>query len=498
MNALRFVERCMDEYAERAWRMAYVMLSNVHDADDLLQQAFIVAWRKADQAPSGDAWPWLAAIIAGEAYNYRRKRARRQAAPLSAAGDQAMESRHQQELEQAELHALIHLALNELSAEQRIAIVLTHLSGLTQQQAADALGIPLNTLKARVRRGMEKLQGIVRASLPSLEKSLLALPILLPAGGLAAAKAGWLTTVSKEATLAATAATNIGAGGFAAFAVGAVLCIGLAAMLLLPDPPENPANKTGVATNPTTTARSNEARVEGATDAQPAEQHTAAVDAKAPEIEAPTRAKPAEEATRADQAVERVGRPVDLPKGERQRAKSGQVLFFGEPVAGKVVFLIDMSATMGGERWAGVREELLSVLNQVSTQTTFELMAYSGALDGAVRLRHCFGTMTEATDENLDTACEWVQKLTPGGGGSPLYPALQQACSRYRHSASQMFLVADSGPNMAGTSSRLLSDFPAWWGQGRWSELVVVSIGGGGENFLRSLARLAGGTFIKA
>ena len=65
MNALRFVEHCIDTYADRAWRMAYALLSNTHDADDLLQQSFVIAWRKADQAPRDNPWPWLAAIVAG-------------------------------------------------------------------------------------------------------------------------------------------------------------------------------------------------------------------------------------------------------------------------------------------------------------------------------------------------------------------------------------------------------------------------------------------------
>jgi RNA polymerase sigma-70 factor (ECF subfamily) len=151
MDALRFVEGCIDRYAEQAWRTAYVMLSNAADADDLLQQAWMVAWRKASFAPTDNAWPWLATIIAHEARNFRRKRSRRRGPSLDSISEPAMKH-DPQELERAELAALVHLSLAELDEDQRIAIVLTHLGGLTQTEAATALGLPLNTLKARARR----------------------------------------------------------------------------------------------------------------------------------------------------------------------------------------------------------------------------------------------------------------------------------------------------------------------------------------------------------
>lgn len=243
MDALRFVEHCIDTYAERAWRMAYAMLSNVHDADDLLQQAFLIAWRKADSAPRENPWPWLAAIIAGEAYNARRKRSRRAAAPLDQAGDPAMQANQQRELEQAELHALVHLALNELSPEQRIAIVLTHLSGLTQEQAAKAVGVPLDTLKARVRRGMDKLREVVRTDDSRIEHLLLTLPAAFGAGGLAALKAGWLAHVQSEAALAATATVATASTGKLLFACVAVFAVAALVAGALTMPADRPVDE---------------------------------------------------------------------------------------------------------------------------------------------------------------------------------------------------------------------------------------------------------------
>ncbi|MEZ5993142.1 MAG: phosphate ABC transporter substrate-binding protein PstS family protein [Planctomycetota bacterium] len=252
-DALRFVESCIEQYAEQAWRAAYVMLSNAADADDLLQQAFLVAWRKADAAPRDNAWPWLATIIANEARNFRRKRSRRQGVSLHSIGEPAMQNDPDKQLQRAELSALVHVSLAELGEEQRIAIVLTHLSGLSQSQAADALGIPLNTLKARVRRGLESMRDALGKHAPGLEGTLKNLQVGAPPGGFIAAKAAWSASLSANVAAAGTA-TSVAAGatGIKAILVTAaatvVLTVGAIAGVAL-QPKETPTPYTAAAIN---------------------------------------------------------------------------------------------------------------------------------------------------------------------------------------------------------------------------------------------------------
>ncbi|MCA8913096.1 MAG: sigma-70 family RNA polymerase sigma factor [Planctomycetes bacterium] len=243
-DALRFVESCIERHAEQAWRAAYVMLSNAADADDLLQQAFLVAWRKADSAPRDNTWPWLAAIIANEARNFRRKRARRRGVSLQSIGEPAMQNDPDRRLQQAELAALVHVSLAELSEDQRIAIVLTHLSGLSQSQAAEALGVPLNTLKARVRRGLDSLRDALGKQAPGLEGTLKNLQVGAPPGGFIAAKASWTASLSAHVAVAGTA-TAAGAAGvktvIATAAAMLVLSVGVIAAIV--SQPQKPAPK---------------------------------------------------------------------------------------------------------------------------------------------------------------------------------------------------------------------------------------------------------------
>jgi RNA polymerase sigma-70 factor (ECF subfamily) len=254
-TALRFVEGCIDRYAEQAWRTAYVMLSNAADADDLLQQAFLVAWRKAEFAPRDNTWPWLAAIIAHEARNFRRKRARRRGPSLDSISEPAMENDPNKNLERVELAALVHVSLAELDEDQRIAVVLTHLGGLSQTEAASALGVPVNTLKARVRRGLDNLRDALGRTAPNLENTLKTLPVAPPIGGLIAAKAAWTAGLSANVAVAGTATVGAASGFktlFATAAAAVILTVGVVvAVTAPPDEPPKPYVAQDVGDEPT-------------------------------------------------------------------------------------------------------------------------------------------------------------------------------------------------------------------------------------------------------
>jgi phosphate transport system substrate-binding protein len=199
MDSLRFMEGCIERYAEVAWRTAYVSLRNASDADDLLQQAFLIAWRKAGSAPQERAWPWLAGIIVNEARNFRRREALRRGPNIDEIPEPAETT--PDKVEQAELAALVQLALSELSFENRIAIVLTHLAGLSQKEAADTLGISLGSLKTRLREGLNAMLEIIGDRAPDLSATLRNLPIAAPPYGLAAAKAAWVGTLGGSVSL---------------------------------------------------------------------------------------------------------------------------------------------------------------------------------------------------------------------------------------------------------------------------------------------------------
>lgn len=230
MNALLFVENCITMHGAQAWRLAISLAGNAADADDVVQQAWIVAWRKADNAPR-DAWPWLAGIIANEARNLRRKRALRSHAPLTEESAMSLDRRP----ERTELARLLDEALQRLPEDQREAIVLTHLSGFTQQQAAEIADVPLNTLKARVRRGLDHLRARLGAREEEITLGLAAMPIAMPPGGLATAQMAWAAGVQQHAASAATAAVATSKVKMLALSTAAALAIAALLLVLLQD-----------------------------------------------------------------------------------------------------------------------------------------------------------------------------------------------------------------------------------------------------------------------
>lgn len=158
-GALRW---CAQQCTQRGWRLACSLLRNSADAEDAVQQAFLVALRTPDDIPRDDPWPWFATVIALEARNVRRRYQRPQAS--IDAGEEPMQlpdHRHtpaEDSLASRELAQQLAVALDELPGDEREALVLTQLGGMSYAESARSLNVPLGTFNHRVSRGLQKLR----------------------------------------------------------------------------------------------------------------------------------------------------------------------------------------------------------------------------------------------------------------------------------------------------------------------------------------------------
>jgi RNA polymerase sigma-70 factor (ECF subfamily) len=140
--------RMFTQVSSRAWRLAHALTFHAADAEDLLQQSLLVAARKRSRIPADQPWPWFAAVMHRELLNLRRKRARHAAAALEEAFMHASEQPAPDALAvREETLRRLRDALRELPAAERDALVAGYIGGLTQEQAAKALGLPLGTYK---------------------------------------------------------------------------------------------------------------------------------------------------------------------------------------------------------------------------------------------------------------------------------------------------------------------------------------------------------------
>lgn len=215
----RAIERLSDACSERAWRLAVAFLRNSHDASDAVQQAFLVAARKVKQIPSGDPWPWFSVVVGFEARNMARKR---NALPADFGVGGSMDEPSDTPLNDpaqfvASKESIEELesALNGLPANEREAITLTRIGGMSHEDAARVLGMPRKTLTSHVLRGVQRLRGRLRVSDSGLAGMLAVLPVPQPPGGMAVAAAGWQA--------AAVSSLGVGGAGLAAATGGLVM-----------------------------------------------------------------------------------------------------------------------------------------------------------------------------------------------------------------------------------------------------------------------------------
>jgi len=136
-------------------RYALALTNNPDAADDLVQDCLERAVRKRHQwKRQGSVRGWLFRILQRCFYD-RRAAARRQELPV-----EEIEVRLSQDPHQDGHMALsdIRAAMQRLPEQQRAAIALTALEGLSYDEAAEILDIPIGTLRSRLARGREALR----------------------------------------------------------------------------------------------------------------------------------------------------------------------------------------------------------------------------------------------------------------------------------------------------------------------------------------------------
>jgi RNA polymerase sigma-70 factor (ECF subfamily) len=166
--------RAFDELVGRH-RAAVVLLARrscgADLADDVAQAAFLSLWEhRGSYFPErGSVRGWLLAIVRNRGIDLMRSRASRSRHTVTAdphgwmlaVADQALvaEPPHA-EVVRAESDATVHRLLSALPPAQRTVIELAYIDGLSQQQIASSLAIPLGTVKGRLRLGLEKLRAV--------------------------------------------------------------------------------------------------------------------------------------------------------------------------------------------------------------------------------------------------------------------------------------------------------------------------------------------------
>jgi RNA polymerase sigma-70 factor, ECF subfamily len=158
-------------FSRSLYGMAYRMMNDAKEAEDVLQEGFTYIWRKAATFDPTRSSPfaWAVMITRNKAIDRLRVRQRLdklREKVISEEGiyqDQDETSANEPALR--ERGALIRSALHQIPDEQRQALELSFFSGLTHEQIAERLATPLGTIKARIRRGLLRLRDCLKEGL---------------------------------------------------------------------------------------------------------------------------------------------------------------------------------------------------------------------------------------------------------------------------------------------------------------------------------------------
>jgi RNA polymerase sigma-70 factor (ECF subfamily) len=147
-------------YAGPVLTVALATLGRRDLADEAVQTTMVKAWRAAASFdPSRDLAPWLYAIARRVAIDIYRRESRA-AAPTELDDDAVavIPLSFERTWEAWEVRS----ALDKLPVEEREVVRLSHLVGMTQQQVADHLGVPVGTVKSRSARAHRRLAALLR------------------------------------------------------------------------------------------------------------------------------------------------------------------------------------------------------------------------------------------------------------------------------------------------------------------------------------------------
>ncbi|MCY3880491.1 MAG: RNA polymerase sigma factor [Chloroflexi bacterium] len=154
----------VEQYKNPLYGTAYLMTGNAAQAEEHVQEAFLLAWRGIRTFRRGrPVKPWLMRILVNAVLAQQRKRSLatvplEESAPLSAPSSGA------ESIEASEDREAVRQALAQLTPEHRQVVVLRYFADLTVPQVARSAGVREGTVKSRLHRALRQMRELLEQS----------------------------------------------------------------------------------------------------------------------------------------------------------------------------------------------------------------------------------------------------------------------------------------------------------------------------------------------
>ena len=151
------IQWVIDEYHDSVFRYAYRLTGNANDAEDLCQQAFLMAHQRLDQLREPErCLSWMLTIVRNSFLKSNRRQRPACAANLELDVDQVQQPEKDEPFFDSES---LQMAFDQLDADQRIVLMMFYFEQLSYKEIAQRLQIKIGTVMSRLSRAKKRLRG---------------------------------------------------------------------------------------------------------------------------------------------------------------------------------------------------------------------------------------------------------------------------------------------------------------------------------------------------
>ncbi|MEW5702356.1 MAG: sigma-70 family RNA polymerase sigma factor [Candidatus Zixiibacteriota bacterium] len=156
-----------EAWRDRIYSFAYYSLGSREEAEDVTQEVLVRLWQHWPTLSDGHTVPWLIRVARNACLDVHRRRQTRTAFAANHSDDCPVNPSPVADdpdaiLERQEFRKQVETALHEIEEPYRSIVILREIETLSYAEIADALALPLNTVKVYLHRGRRRLRELLK------------------------------------------------------------------------------------------------------------------------------------------------------------------------------------------------------------------------------------------------------------------------------------------------------------------------------------------------